>query len=420
MEKYDKLRMEAVFVVESLRAGVPTRASTRELPDLRAKVTDQIRKDLDQIVEGKGPRGRLIWGQYGQGKTHMLTTVEHVALDMGFAVSRVSLSREVSCHNLLHLYARLAPVIRTPDSSNTGIQRHLDLKCAADLAQSPVMKNGRYAHPLPAMILEDYFYTSGHEQDRIYGDLMGVRMPPTEFKRIHRAAHGTGLPKVSTFRVRDHVSAYYGLLSDAIRFCGYKGWVILLDEVELVGRLGKLARLKAYQNLSWLLNWLGEMPYPIYTLAAAATRLQDDTWFGGANPDRDIMPQLAARNSGTSLGVGIDDFFDRAIGPDSPVISPVDQETIAKLLKRVAILHGEAYRWSPEFTPEDLIKEVGSVSIRTYIRAALEFLDLQRAYKIPVHLRPVEFQERKIEEEDDFFTEDPEDTDDLEDTQDTV
>jgi hypothetical protein len=402
--------MEAVFVVESLRAGVPTRASTRELPDLRAKVTNLIREDLDQIVEGKRPSGRIVWGQYGQGKTHMLTTVEHVALDMGFAVSRVSLSREVSCHNLVHLYSRLAPVIRTPDSSTTGIQRHLSFKSAADLAQSLVKQENRYVNPLPAMIFEDYFYTSGEEQDRIYGDLMGVRMPPTEFKRIHRAAHGTGFSKVGTFRVRDHGSAYYGVLADVTRICGYKGWVILLDEVELVGRLGKLGRLKAYQNLSWLLNWSGEMPYPIYTLAAAATRLQDDTWFGGVNPDRDIMPRLA-RDRGTSQGVGIEGFFERAICPDSPVISPVSQETIAKLLKRVAVLHGEAYSWSPEFTPEDLIEEVGSQSIRTYIRASLEFLDLQRAYKTPVHLRPIEFRERKIEVDDQFFAEDSADMD---------
>lgn len=408
MEKYNKSRMEAVFVVESLRAGVPTRASTRELPDLRVKVTDQIRKDLDNIITGDKPKGRIIWGQYGQGKTHMLTTIEHVALDRGFAVSRVSLSREVSCHNLLHLYARLAPVIRTPDSNTIGIQHHLNLKSAADLAQSPIKQEKRYVHPLPAMVLEDYFHCSGEEQDRIYADLMGVRMPAVEYKRIYRAAHGTKFPKITTFRYLEHASAYFGIMADLIKLCGYKGWVILLDEVELVGRLGKVGRLRAYQNLNWLLNWSGEMNYPIYTLAAAATRLQDDTWFGGANPDRDMMPKVAANDSRTKNGTGIEGFFDKAIGTDSPVISPVGKGNIAQLLNRVAALHGDAYCWSPQFDPTDLINEVGSQSIRTYIRAALEFLDLQHAYKKSVRLRTVEFQERKIEQDDDFFLEDTE------------
>ncbi len=70
-------------------------------------MTGVIRSDLLTFSEGRAPRGRLVWGQYGQGKTHVLTTVEHLALDMGFAVSMVSLNREVSCHNLLHFYSRL-------------------------------------------------------------------------------------------------------------------------------------------------------------------------------------------------------------------------------------------------------------------------------------------------------------------------
>jgi hypothetical protein len=68
-------------------------------------------------------------------------------------------------------------------------------------------------------------------------------------------------------------------MADAIVWCGYKGWVILIDEVELIGRLGKVGRLDAYQNLNWLLNWSRTMLYPIYTVGVVALSLKNDVWF---------------------------------------------------------------------------------------------------------------------------------------------
>jgi predicted ATPase len=70
MQGYDDNRKQAIAVVESLRAGIPTRASTRELPELRASLTKLIEQDLEQLAQGTTPKGRLIWGAYGQGKTH--------------------------------------------------------------------------------------------------------------------------------------------------------------------------------------------------------------------------------------------------------------------------------------------------------------------------------------------------------------
>ena len=75
MKKYANEQLYAVHTVESLRAGVPTRTSTRQLPDLRSSLTDAINGDLLTFAEGRNPRGRMIWGQYGQGKTHVLTTI---------------------------------------------------------------------------------------------------------------------------------------------------------------------------------------------------------------------------------------------------------------------------------------------------------------------------------------------------------
>ena len=371
--------MQSIFVIESLRAGIPTRISTRELPDLRKNLTDGIVEDLASFERNVIPRGRLMWGQYGQGKTHALTSIEHVALDKNFAVSRVSLSREVSCHNLHSFYGFAVPRIKTPESTLEGIQHYLNRQQASDLPNSRILENGRYENSLPAIVFEDYYYSEGEEKDKLYGDLTGIRLPAGELGRIHRNCRQEALPKLN-FKMSEHLRAYFGVMADALVFCGFEGWVILIDEVELIGRLGKTSRYKAYSNLSWLLNWNGGMKYPIYTVAAAATRLQDDLWYGKKDDDRSAMPAMAAEKYGEEASKEMESFFEKAIDGFSLKILPAKEEDIIKLLVKISELHGDAYQWSPELDPASLISHLGSQPVRTYIRAALEFLDLQYLY----------------------------------------
>lgn len=409
MQVDDDSRKQAIAVVESLRAGIPTRASTRELADLRASLTKLIKQDLEQLAQGNTPQGRLVWGAYGQGKTHALTTVEHLALDLGFAVSRVALSREVSCHHLFNFYGRVAAAIRTPKSQILGIQRSLDKKASGDLPDSRIQDPDRYIHPLPAFVLEDYFYTTGEEQDLLYGDLMGTRLGLTDFRRIHRACRGEPLPKFeSTFGVKKHGSAYFGVMADALAWCGYKGWVILIDEVELIGRLGQVGRLDAYRNLNWLLNWSRTMPYPIYSVGVVASSLRNDVWFSSdstqhAKNDRSQIPELAAQKLGQDAEAEMNNFFDIAIGKQCPTTKPRSRFELSKLLESLVERHGIAYAWSAHLDIQDLIQHIGDQPVRTHIRAALEALDINYVYKEIITPEAKNLVEGSVKEESDFF-----------------
>ena len=370
---------EAIFVIESLRSGIPTRQSTRLLPDIRDSVTLRIISDLTRFGEGIISPGRLIWGQYGQGKTHALTAIEHQALDHNFAVSRIALSREVSCHNLLHFYSQIAPRIKTPNSSLEGIQQYLNQMHPADIGHSILFSENRYANALPLQVLDDYYFAEGEDKEKLYGDLLGTRLPVGELGRIHRAIKGSVWPKFK-FKVTEHATAYFGLMADLIQLCGFEGWVILIDEIELIGRLGKISRYKAYRHLNWLLNWQGTMKYPIYTVAAAATRLQDDLWYGKANDDRTVMPELAQIRFGDDAAREMSHFFTRAIDDASLKILPAQQTDLVTLLDTITGLHGEAYHWEASLNCMNLIRQLGAQPVRTYIRAALEYLDLAYLY----------------------------------------
>ena len=201
------------------------------------------------------------------------------------------------------------------------------------------------------------------------------------------------------FKMQEHATAYFGVLADAIRLCGYKGWVILIDEVELAGRLGPMNRLKAYRNLHWLLNWSGTMQYPVYTLAAAATRLQDDIWYGGGKDDRNVMPGFAAEKMGAEAGQELEMFFERAIGKESLVAAPVVGEDLYGLLEALAELHGKAYDWPAQYDMRQLVRDLGAQPVRTYVRAAMEALDSQLVYNEKAELTASHLTEQTLDEE---------------------
>ena len=411
MQEYDDNRKQAIAVVESLRSGIPTRASTRELPDLRPSLTKLIKQDLAQLDQAYIPQGRLVWGAYGQGKTHALTTIEQMALNLGFAVSRVSLSREVSCHHLFNFYGRVASALRTPNSQIFGIQPALDKKASGDLPDSRIQDPNRYIHPLPAFVLEDYFHTTSEEQDLLYGDLMGTRLGMPELRRIHRACRGEPLPKFeSNFGIKKHGSAYFGVMADTLAWCGYKGWVILIDEVELIGRLGKVGRLDAYRNLNWLLNWSGTMSYPIYTVGVVASSLRNDVWFSidstqSAKNDRSQIPELAALKFGQDAKAEMNKFFDLAISKQCPTTEPLSQSELIKLLESLVERHRVAYAWDAQLNVRKLIQHIGNQPVRTHIRAALEALDINYAYKEIITPEATNLVEGSVEEEEGFFKE---------------
>lgn len=406
--QYDPARQKGVSVIESLRAGIPTRLSTRELPDLRPSLTELVRTDLERFIKKCLPvPGHLIWGQYGQGKTHALTTIEHLALDMGFAVSRVTLSREVSLHNFLNFYRRIASNIRFPNSRIPGLLGPLSRMRRGDLPRTLIQKNDRYSHPLPAIVLEDLLEVYGEEQDKLYSFLMGINSPIAELRRIHRESRHEAMPPFQRrFRRSVDSVALMNLLADVTRFCGFNGWVILIDEVELVGRLGKVSRVKAYLNLTEMLQWDKVPAYPFYTVGAVASDLQDNQWYlaGPKQGDTEILPEAARNSFDDEASKRLTRFFSRAMEDGHcPTIRPVGKEDLVRLLERVRDFHGIAYSWQPRLDVQEVIVKIGEKPIRTHIRATLETLDLQLLtgeHSVPVADQLVE---GKLEEDESFL-----------------
>jgi len=400
----------AIGVIESLRAGIPTRTSTQYLPEVRSTLTDKFNQDLQQFGTAKSiPSGRLIWGGYGQGKTHELTCIEHLALNHGFAVSRITLNRQLSGQNLFKLYQKLATSIRTANSQRFGIQHDLEKKRASELSNSLIQDHQRYAHPLPAIVLESYFQAAGEEQELLYANLLGAKLRIADIKRIHKKNSGQTFPSSENFVVTKHGKAYFELMADVITWCGYKGWVILIDEIELVSRLGKAGRLQAYQNLSWLVNWSQEFQFPIYTVGGIASPLMD-LWRNAEKkkiPDQELMPEIADHKFGQAIGQQLRLFFQKAQDIQAcPHVVQLEHEQLARLLNNIVELHGLSYNWQPELDVKEMISSIGNHPVRTHIRATLEALDIGYQYAVTVDPKPKSINFVVGQEDDSYFSED--------------
>ena len=94
-------RLSARRAVEALRSGVPSRDAVAALGSGQSDIEDRFIQLLDTTgtVRSTGRRGLLLGGGFGSGKSHLLEHLAHLALDRGFAISRVVVSKETPLHD---------------------------------------------------------------------------------------------------------------------------------------------------------------------------------------------------------------------------------------------------------------------------------------------------------------------------------
>ncbi|MBA3620253.1 MAG: DUF2791 family P-loop domain-containing protein, partial [Acidothermales bacterium] len=85
--------------VEALRSGVPSRYAVAALGSGQPDIEDRFTALLDGAGTHRGSRGLLLGGGFGSGKSHLLEHLALLALDRGFAVSRIVVSKETPLHD---------------------------------------------------------------------------------------------------------------------------------------------------------------------------------------------------------------------------------------------------------------------------------------------------------------------------------
>ncbi len=194
------------------------------------------------LPEGPPPGGMLIGGGFGSGKSHVLEHLAHLALSEGFVVSKVVISKETPLHDPAKVYRAAIESAKVPgrpgsaiDEIAEGVQfdssRYADLYHWAHKEEVPV--DSRFGATLFL-----YEHGRGDEEfaDRIVRFWAGDPLPVADLRRRLKEAGAAATYRLARINERDLARQRFRFVSRLMQAAGHPGWVILLDEVELIGR----------------------------------------------------------------------------------------------------------------------------------------------------------------------------------------
>jgi hypothetical protein len=99
--------------------------------------------------------------------------------------------------------------------------------------------------------------------------LRGAPLRMADLRRALRSVGAAGLYSFTPVKARELARQRFRFAARLLRAAGHKGWVILFDEVELIGRYSLLQRGRSYAELArWLSVQEGGPGLPLITVFA--------------------------------------------------------------------------------------------------------------------------------------------------------
>src|SRR3990170_2483261 len=258
--------------LEALRNGVPNRYAVRFVGTDQEAVGQQFAERLDAIEgtveQNRQVPGLLFAGSFGTGKSHLLCYLEDNALSRNFVCSRIVISKETPLYDLGKLYRsavenadapglngqvvrELAPRLRTRSPDYGDFARWVDPGVSGlNSLFAATLKLNERLNSDPQVIEEIADFWSGG---------------PIYMSKLKQDLRRVGAASYYTLRkppVRELDVQRVAFLPRLLRAGGYRGWIWLVDEVELIGRYSLLQRARSYAKLARLLGATADYQVP--------------------------------------------------------------------------------------------------------------------------------------------------------------
>ena len=375
--------------LEALRNGVPNGDAVAALGCSQPAVERAFNDMLSRLpVDGErseGGQGMLVAGDFGSGKSHLLGYLENRALSENFVCSRVVISKETPLFDMDKVYRAVVENGKVPGVTGQMVEeitQKLDYN-ALGYSDFFLWANGEdnnLHRILPATLMVHEKDNDPHLLNEINLFWSGERI---QLKSVRDGLRHVGQLQGYPFRApvsRDMPPQKLRFVLELIKAAGYRGWVILMDEIELVANYSVLQRARSYAELT---RWMGQTPeekYPGLVVVGTMTAdlpavVLDD------KEDRDkAVPRLRARGRAEDLltaaraetGMRL---LDRGVRN----LAEPDEEMLLHLYSQLKLIHSEAYGWdAPEINRD--IGRGAPARIRSYVRRWINEWDLRRLY----------------------------------------
>jgi len=362
---------------------VPNRDAVLALGCEQAAIEERFRAQLQEAKDGAKARvqapGLLIAGDFGSGKSHLLEYLQHAAVEAGFVCSKVVISKETPLYDPAKLYRsamRAAVVPGKRGAALTEIAAHLDPANEAynelnTWAHSPsAALNSRFAATL---FLLKRMGMDPELRNRLVSFWSGDPLGAAEIKKYLKACGERATYKIETATLRDLALQRFQFVPRLIVAAGYAGWVLLVDEVELIGRYSWLQRAKSYADL---LRWMGKLPGQhvpgLVTVFAIMSNFE--SYILEERNDLEVVPGKL-RDRGTEDLAKQAERGMRIIQREKVRLKAPDARAVQQTCEKVRAIHAEAYGWQP---PPISVERLGVTSMREYVKRWITEWDLKR------------------------------------------
>ena len=376
--------------LEALRNGVPNSEAVKILgcnqPSAVSQFEDMLTRAADRDDPPPGALGMLVSGDFGSGKSHLLTHLERQALSRGFVCSKVAISKETPLYDLGKVFKSAVDNGQMPDRSGRLIE---------ELGQALNPNSQEY----------DVFFhwvddTRSNGLSQIFPASLLVHKRSIDLELNSEIEYFWAGDRIKVSRIKDGLRQigqmqnypFYApkaaelppqrlrFVTELVKAAGYKGWVVLLDEIELVGSYSILQRGRSYAELS---RWLGQAvdePYPGLVVVGTVTvdfvpaiispeGEKKDRYYVPARLETRYGDIVARAETGMCL-------LERECTPLNPPTDVEVRETVEKLRE----IYSAAYDWDAPPLQEAPAGAAHQNRMRYKVRASINKWDLLRLY----------------------------------------
>ena len=386
--------------IEALRSGVPNGDAVLALgcaqPEIEAAFRAQLGATTNGVTLETQAPGMLVSGDFGSGKSHLLEYLMLAALEQNFVCSKIVISKETPLHDPAKLYRAAIQAAVVPGKKGFALTEiATGLNFGSDgfgsLREWANGGSSGLTSYFPATLFLYERETDEEIRDRIVSFWSGDPLSWATTRTWLRD-HGEAV----TYKLERVLASE--LFAERFRFAarlmvaaGYRGWVLLVDEVELVGRYSFKQRARSYAELA---RWAGRLQgqaCPGLATVFAITSDFSTAVLRDIHNDIEVVPgKLLASGldpdrllaSQAERGMSIIDGRDRDVKPLR--LRPPDPATIDHTQRQIREIYFRAYDWAPpQLTGGE---RLGTTPMRQYVRRWINEWDLKRLYDYDAHM----------------------------------
>ena len=375
--------------IEAVRAGVPNRDAVRalgcSLPDIEGKFQQGLRECRELAEQGKQARGLLVAGDFGTGKSHLLEYIHHLALEQNFVSSKVVISKETPLYDPSKFYRSAIDAAVVPGKQGDALR---EIAQTLDTCSGYVRFHQRVTSDKSDLDSRFgatlYIYENERDpepRDRAIRFWSGRKLNISEIKKDLKLLRESVTYPLRKISERELAQQRFRFASQLMVAAGYSGWVLLVDEVELIGQYSWLQRAKSYAELARWMGVLGEdRGYPAVFTVFAITPVFETAVLEGKHDKENVPARLTARGSPDDLLLAGEAERGMREIPKAVGLKRLERDQVEAVAGKLRDIHAKAYQWNPPTVQPVSDRDGPSTLMRTYVKTLVNQWDLQRLY----------------------------------------